>query len=225
MLEHAITLEPNLADAHFHLGRAWMYQGRLADGVREIETARTLEPFSPVFTVWLGMTLDWLGRREQSLAEARRAWALDSSSMLVQNLGSVAFLQMGEIEAARRAASMPIHANFQRGTLGFVLARTGRADAARRELRMLLDRDGSAWFDQINIAQLNIGLGDTATALTAMERAVERGAPFGAFVPLAAPMYDVVRASPRFAALVRRLGLDPAVLAAPGGGRAVRPGR
>jgi len=219
VLSRAIGLEPSLADAHFHMGRALMYQGRLADGVRAIETARSLEPFSPVFTVWLGMALDWIGRREQSLAEARRAWALDSSSVLVQNLGSIAFLQMGELAEARRAASMPIHANFQRGTLGYVLARTGRADAARRELEMLQARDGRMWFDQINIAQLNIGLGDTATALGAMERAVEKGAPLGAFVPLSAPLYDDVRGSPRFAAIVRRLGLDPAVLAAPGGGR------
>ncbi|HET9455599.1 MAG TPA: protein kinase [Gemmatimonadaceae bacterium] len=220
MLDRAIALEPNLADAHFHMGRAWIYQGRLAEGVKEIEVARSLEPFSPVYTVWLGLTLDWLGRREQSLAEARRAWELDSSSVLVQNLGSVAFLQMGETDAARRAASMPIHANFQRGTLGYVLSRTGRADAARRELQMLQARDGRMWFDQINIAQLNIGLGDTSAALVAMERAVERGAPLGAFLPLSAPMYDDVRASPRFAAIVRRLGLDPTVLAAPRGGRA-----
>ena len=220
MLERALALQPNLADAHFHMGRTLLYQGRLADGVREIEAARSLEPFSPVFTVWLGLTLDWIGRREQSLAEARRAWELDSSSVLVQNLGSVAFLQMGETDAARRAASMPILANFQRGTLGYVLARTGRADAARRELQMLRARDGRMWFDQINIAQLNLGLGDTAAALTAMERAIERGAPLGAFLPLSATMYDDVRASPRFAAMVRDLGLDAAVLTGPRGGRA-----
>ena len=218
-LEQAIALEPGLADAHFHRGRALLYQGRLADGVREVELARSLEPFSPVYTMWLGHTLHWVGRRDQSLTEARRAWQLDSNSLLVHNLGSLALLEMGELEHANRIARRPVQAAFQRGTFGLVLARTGAVDDARRLLQPIVDRGGSAWFDQVNLAMLNLGLGDTASALDAMERAVERGEPMAAFHPLSAPFYDLVRDSPRFAALVRRLGLDVGVLTSPRGGR------
>jgi serine/threonine-protein kinase len=219
-LERATTLEPRLADAHFHLGRTLIYRGRLAEGVRAIELARSLEPFSPVYTVWLGHTLAWVGRREQALAEARRAWELDSNSTLVHNLGSLAFFQQGETAWARRIADRPAEAAFQRGTLGYVLAGTGATAEARRLLRPILERQGRSWFDQINLALLNLGLGDTARALDAMERAVERGEPLAAFHALAAPIYDPVRASPRFAAVVRRAGLDPGVFTAPRGGRA-----
>jgi serine/threonine-protein kinase len=219
VLERAIALEPGLADAHFHRGRTLLYQGRLADGVREIELARSLEPFSAVYTVWLGHTLHWLGRREQSLTEARRAWELDSNSLLVHNLGSLAFLEMGEMEQANRIARRPVQASFQRGTLGYVLALTGAPEEARRLLQPIRERGGRAWFDQINLAILNLGFGDTASALDAMERAVERGEPVAAFHPLSAPHYDAIRGSPRFAALLARLGLDAGVLTAPRGGR------
>jgi serine/threonine-protein kinase len=218
-LERAVALEPTLADAHFHLGRSLVYQGRLADGVREIEQARSLEPFSAVFTVWLGQTLGWVGRREQGLTEARRAWELDSNSVLVHNLGALAFLQTGEGAMAQHIARQPIRVSFQRGTLGYVLARTGVTEDARRLLRDIRARDGRAWFDQINIALLSLGLGDTASALDAMERAVERGEPMASFHPLASPVYDPIRASSRFVTLVRGLDLDVTVLTAPRGGR------
>lgn len=218
-LRQAIAAEPGLSDAHFHLGRALIYQGRLADGVKSIEVARGLEPFSPVYTVWLGHTLAWVGRREQALAETRRAWELDSNSILVHNLGSLAFLQQGETGAARHIGEIPTSAAFQRGTMAYVLARTGATAAARQLMRPVIERSGRGWYDQINLAVFHLGLGQADSAMIAMERAVERGEPIGAFHGLSSPVYDPLRSDPRFAATLRKIGLDPAVLAAPGGGR------
>jgi serine/threonine-protein kinase len=218
-LERAIALEPRLADAHFHMGRTLLYQGSLADGDRAIALARSLEPFSPVYSVWLGRTRAWLGHGEQALAELRRAWDLDSNSALVQNASALAFLEQGEQEMAQRIARRPAQAALLRGTLGYVLVRTGAREEALRLMRTIVERDGRAWLDQLNLSLLYLGLGDTARALDAMELGVDRGEPVAAFHPLSAPMYDPVRSSPRFAALLRRVGLDPAILTAPRGGR------
>ncbi|HEX9563633.1 MAG TPA: protein kinase [Gemmatimonadaceae bacterium] len=218
-LERAIALEPRLADAHFHMGRTLLYQGSLADGDRAIGLARSLEPFSPVYSVWVGRIRAWLGHGEQALAEVRRAWDLDSNSALVQQASAVALHEQGDQEMAQRIAHRPAQAALLRGTLGYVLARTGAREDALRLLQPIVEREGRAWLDQINLAQLYLGLDDTARALDGMERAVDRGEPIAAFHPLSAPMYDPVRASPRFAAILRRLGLDPAILAAPRGGR------
>jgi hypothetical protein len=106
-----------------------------------------------------------------------------------------------------------------KGTFGYVLARTGAREDALRILNTIVQREGSAWLDQLNLSQLYLGLGDTARALDAMHLGLDRGEPIAAFHPLSAPMYDPVRASSRFATLLRRVGLDPAVLAAPRGGR------
>jgi serine/threonine-protein kinase len=218
-LQRAIALEPGLSDAHFHYGRAQIYQGRLVDGVRSIEVARELEPFSPVYTVWLGHTLAWIGRSDQALVESRRAWELDSNSILVHNLGSLAFLQLGELEQARHIAGQPANAAFQRGTLAYVLAKTGAVDRTRSLMQPLLDRGGRSWYDQTNLMLMYLGLGQADSAMAALERAIERGEPVGAFHSLTSPVYDPLRSSPRFAQALSRLGLDPVVLAAPGGGR------
>jgi hypothetical protein len=66
----------------------------------------------------------------KALAEVRRAWELDSNSLLVNNLASLALLEMGEMEQANRIARRPVQASFQRGTLGYVLARTGAPEEA-----------------------------------------------------------------------------------------------
>jgi serine/threonine-protein kinase len=218
-LERAIALEPRLADAHFHLGRTLLHQGRLAEGDRAIGVARSLEPFSPVFSVWLGRTRAWLGEGDQALAELRRAWDLDSNSALVQNASAIGFHEQGEQAMAQRIARLPAHAAVLRGTLGYVLARTGAPEEAVRLLQGILEREGRAWLDQLNLSQLYLGLGDTARALDAMHLGVDRGEPIAAFHPLSAAMYDPVRTSPRFAALLRRVGLEPAILTAPRGGR------
>ena len=62
-----------------------------------------------------------------------------------------------------------------------------------------------------------LGLGDTAHALSALETATRAGE--RPYLPLVDPMFDPVRRSARFAAAVRRLGLDEPRFTSPNGGR------
>ena len=61
-------------------------------------------------------------------------------------------------------------------------------------------------------------MGDTAQALTALEESARRGE-LGVTIPLGSQQFDPVRASPRFAAIVRTLGLDVALFTSPNAGR------
>ena len=60
-------------------------------------------------------------------------------------------------------------------------------------------------------------LGDTASALSAMETAVKAGE--RPYIPFVDPMFDPVRRSARFAAVVKRYGLDERQFTSPRGGR------
>ena len=75
------------------------------------------------------------------------------------------------------------------------------------------------WFGEFTIANAYLGVGDTAKALSAFERATAANEIWVTFNPLATEMYDPPRGSPRFAALVRRSGLDERALTSPHGGR------
>ncbi len=67
------------------------------------------------------------------------------------------------------------------------------------------------------LAYAYLGLGDTARALSAMETAVRAGE--RPYITLVDPMFDPVRGSARFAAVVRRYGFDEKRFTALAGGR------
>ena len=104
------------------------------------------------------------------------------------------------------------------GTRGQVASAYGRiGDAARaRAIIEELARNPSDARTDIALMRGYLGVGDTARALDAMERAVAAGRPFAISTPLADPLYDPVRASRRFAVVVGRLGLDGVRLTRPG---------
>ena len=52
-----------------------------------------------------------------------------------------------------------------------------------------------------------VGLGDTARALDALEAATRNGEIWSDLTPVNEEMFDAVRASPRFAGLLRAVGL------------------
>jgi len=61
-------------------------------------------------------------------------------------------------------------------------------------------------------ARVYLGLGDNARALSLLERAVADRDSFLANESLAESFFDPIRADPRFAALVAKIGLDRRLL-------------
>jgi hypothetical protein len=59
-----------------------------------------------------------------------------------------------------------------------------------------------------------MGLRDSAAALTALERATDEGENWTSYHAASDPMFASVRGTRRLEALLRRVGLDPALLGA-----------
>ena len=57
-------------------------------------------------------------------------------------------------------------------------------------------------------ASLWLGVGDTARALTSLEQATDAGEMWPELEPVTSPIFATVRDSPRFRALVQRVGLS-----------------
>jgi len=103
------------------------------------------------------------------------------------------------------------------GVAAYVLAATGDRAGAAATVRELEARPRGEWSVATGLSYAYLGLGDTARALSALETAARAGErPYLTFVD---PMFDPLRRSPRFAAVVRRLGLDERRFTSPAGAR------
>ena len=221
-LRRALRLNPRSMLAHFYLSRLLLSIGRADDAASEIRQATTLDPVNFPNLIVSSLTLSIAGKHAEAIAAADRAWEADSMSTAAQQLGVIALLRGGRTSEARRRAEVtlrvardPVDAAAAVYVIGAAGDTARAADMARALSRRGIDHPRVNY----SLARAWLGAGNSAEALSALERAVSRREPIIALVPFSDASYDPLRNSPRFAALVRKVGLDVALFTAPNGGR------
>ncbi|HEV8148647.1 MAG TPA: tetratricopeptide repeat protein, partial [Gemmatimonadales bacterium] len=216
-LEHrrAIALDPGDAAAHVQYGRLLLGTGRFTDASREFDWAESLDPFSPVAAAWISVIALLSGQQGAALAAARRAVALDSSTGPALNALTRAFLAAGQPDSAIAVADRLPRVPPWTGIRAYVHAKAGDPATARRIVREIEARRPLPWAGGFSIAWAMLGLGDTARALAALERSTDAHEIWPSWFTLFDGVYEDVRASPRFAAVARRVGLDVGRFTAP----------
>ena len=74
--QHALDLNPNLANARCHYSWYLVVLGRFDDAIAEMKRAKELDPLTPLYTAWLGSVYHYPGRYREMLEEARKALQL-----------------------------------------------------------------------------------------------------------------------------------------------------
>jgi TolB-like protein/Flp pilus assembly protein TadD len=141
-IDRALALEPDLAEAHASLGNIHWLSWRFADAERELRRALTLDPNYATAHLWLGRVLQADGRLDEALLAIKNAVDLDPlSSRMLDNYAN-ALLLAGRLPeglaAAERAAALQpdnIQALARQAT---ALADLGRNDEAVAVARRLL---------------------------------------------------------------------------------------
>jgi serine/threonine-protein kinase len=214
-----IALDSNYATGHQWYAEVLIITGRVREAIVELERAHALDPLSPVINAELGYTLGLAGRYREGIIAGQRAVELDSTLWIGH-----AFLAYTRLFSGDNAGAV---AGFERavrlgpgidplvGTLAFALAKSGRADSARALLAPVEARANGGTGSPIAVSMAYAGLGDRDASLTWLERAVAAKDPWLYAMSINAPMFDVVRTDPRFAAAASAMKLDPAVMAKP----------
>jgi serine/threonine-protein kinase len=206
----AIALNGLYAPAHQWLGELYLVTGRIPEAVHALERAAQLEPTSPVIVASLAMALSLAGRAPEAVATAERAVSYDSTSMVTRFMYGATQLYARRPAAAvstlEEAVRLDPDSRTSLGLLGYAYAASGDTAAARR-IRARVDAMPSAPGTDVAVARIAIGLGDTALALTRLERAARARDPFFSSEATTSPLFDAVRRSPRFTALMHSVGL------------------
>jgi serine/threonine-protein kinase len=222
-LRRAIALDPEYSTAHQWLGEALVIQGRVAESADALRRSVELDPVSPIKWASYSFVLALSGRHDEARAAHERSTQLDSALVLTRYFSAWNALSAGRGAEALKEAKIiePLGDRYPPvfGLLGYCHALNGDRSAAQA-LRSRLEETARTRRGYAAAAgMVHLGLGDKANALTWLERSAREHEAFFGSTSLTASVFDPLRGEPRFAALVRTVNLDPAILTSPRGGR------
>jgi len=208
--KRAIELDPDDSLSHEMYGWYLVTMGRVEEGIAELKGSQQLDPLAQERTSVLGWNLYLARRYDESIEQHRKAIELEPDYWPGYSWLGNALAQKGRwpeaIAAFQKAISIePVIAVPTIG-LGRVYAVSGKKDEAIKVLAELNDRSKHPYVSSYLIASIYAGLGDKDKAFTSLERAYEDRSWYMSHLKLD-PELDSLHSDPRFADLVRRVGL------------------
>ena len=168
-------------------------------------TPRWLEP-----AIFSANIHAYVGQPALAILEQRRTLETEPNYGLGVHYLGRSYLASGDFPMAianlRKSNELIGSVPFTLGDLGYALAVGGQRDEAGRLRDELIGRRTKGYYPAFPIAQIEMGLGNTDAALDWLESAVgERHTGF--YLPSVEPIWNAVRATPRFRAMMAKMNL------------------
>jgi tetratricopeptide (TPR) repeat protein len=201
--ERAVTLNPTSPLTHAEYGNYLAVVGRTGEAVAEAKRAVELDPVAPVYGTLLAEQLYYARQFDEAMEQARSDIELDSSAggrhfWLARGYASKGMYRDALAEFRKSPHSREFEA--------YVLARSGERDQARRILEELKKPSQPKEMSASSVAIVYVGLGDNENAFAWLTKAYE-ARDFALTTLKVDPIWDPLRSDPRFAELVRKVGL------------------
>jgi tetratricopeptide (TPR) repeat protein len=208
--ERAIELNPNYATAHHWYAEGYLMPvGRADEAIAEIRKAQELDPLSAVIATDLGKELYFVHRYDQALVELRRALELGPNFVGAHNWISDTLLEKGmyreaivELEKTRPFKEERVYIR----QTAYLYARIGRRAEGRAALAKSLQLSQGKQVSSGAVALIYAALGDKDKAFLWPEKAYTERSSFMTSLKYWS-VFDPLRSDPRFADLLRRVGL------------------
>jgi len=206
-LRRAIELSPSLAAAHQYLALSLEKQGRLDEALAEIVKARELDPLSSIIARQEALPYylkrDYVRAMELLRQANELGPALNTTFEIGIYIQNRSFDEaLAELEQAKRERK---HDSILIYDTGVVHAAQGRRGDALQALKELEQMSGPNLDQALYIAKVYATLNDKEMAFSWLDRGLAAGA-IGSFYK-DEPVWDPIRSDPRFADLLRRMGI------------------
>ena len=205
-IRRAVALDPTNTTFREWLVQQYVWTGRPAEALAEARRAVALDPLSPNATAELAHALLANDRCDEALALLARLRSLQPPLLRAGDFAARCYARKrmwGEaIAEAQRGA--PRAGLRRQGLLGFLFARAGRTDEARRVLAVVLDRARRTEGHAFDVATIYAGLGAREEAFSWLDKALEERAMVLDNLDM---VLDALAPDPRIDVVRQRLGL------------------
>jgi TolB-like protein/DNA-binding SARP family transcriptional activator/Tfp pilus assembly protein PilF len=205
-LLRAVALEPRTARFHLWLGQIYDFK-RPAEALTETRRALALDPLAPNANAEFARALFINGRCDDALVQLAKLRGLQPPLLRLRSIAAQCYARQrmwpeAIAEARENTVSGGVPA---RGLLGYVLARAGHTDDARRILDDMLAHAQRVYGGAFEVAEVYAGLDDKDQAFAWLDRAVDERTISFEHLPI---VLDALASDPRIDGFRRRLGIQ-----------------
>lgn len=207
--KRALELDPNNGEVHERYASYLLTRERFDEAIAERKLAQKFDPINPAVIANVGYTFFLARRYDEAIEHFRQALELNPK----YNWGHVwiaeAYIQKGMYEEAITEVNkaLSLEGNTRAiAILGYAYALAGRHDEARKVLSQLEELSKRKYVPPFFIATIYMGLGEKDQVFDWLEKAYQER--HAHLINLKVqPIYDPIRSDPRFANLLRRVGI------------------
>jgi serine/threonine-protein kinase len=208
--QQAIKLKPNYALAYDWYGFYLGMLGRFDEAHAQFRRGLEIDPLSLPINTDICTVYYWQRRYDQALEQFRKTAELDPAFPPALESLAETYAAMGRYAEAIQAFEKVKAATTMFDTeafIGYVYAKWGKRAEAERVLNTLQERSKKGFVASDALAMVYTGLGEKDKAFQAWQTSCRK---IGALQAVKVePIFDDLRSDPRFAELVRCVGLTP----------------
>ena len=209
--EHIIEMEPRNFVAHYRLAQLLLEFSRPDEAVEEALQAEKIDPMMEEASTMVGWMFYFRREYEKAISYYQKTLVNHPQYYRARRLlGTACLFTQRNAEAIREIAKAVDFSNEsieEKAYLAYAFAVTGEKEKAQRELTAILARGKQKIVPSYPLALVYTGLGDKDQAFHYLDKAYEERAANMVFLKTE-PLFDRLRSDPRFAVLLKKMGLD-----------------
>jgi TolB-like protein/Tfp pilus assembly protein PilF len=207
----ALKFDPDSAAAHQSYALLLSALGRHPEAISEIRDAQALNPLSSAVNAQAGLILYFARLYDQASMELRKAIAVDPLYFAHHFYLALLQIQLEQYEEAtgslRQAAELGADPAEIELLLAHVYARQEKRAEVGRILTAALKTAKESYVPQVSIAAVYAGLNERDQVIACLEIAYRNRESNLLFLKVH-PMFDFIRADPRYIRLLQKIGLE-----------------